>query len=137
MGKPGARRREHRREGVVLPVTVSTVDPEIDPATRRPFFRASREWSTNLSRGGLFLRTDQPFGAGRRLLLEITLAEHRTIEAVGRVAWTRRPLAATDHADSRGVGIEFLAISRDDAAAIERFLRSGSERARVARGMLA
>lgn len=137
MGNPGARRREHRRHAATLPVRISTVDAETDLATRKPFFRASREWCANLSRGGLFVRTDQPFGAGRRVLLEITLPDGRTVEAVGRVAWTRRSVARGERGDSDGVGVEFLAVSAEDLAALERFLRSESRGHAVPHGYVA
>ena len=124
MGKSDARPREHRRHAATLPVRVSTVDSETDLSTRRPFFRASREWCANLSRGGLFLQTDQPFGAGRRILVEITLPDGHRVEAVGRVAWTRLSPTQGERGDSNGVGVEFLALAVEDRAAILHFLRS-------------
>lgn len=124
MGKSDARPREHRRQPAMLPVRLSTVDAETDLATRRSFFRASREWCVNLSRGGLFVRTDQPFGKGRRVLVEITLPEGRPLEAVGRVAWTRLSPGRSERCDADGVGVELLALAAEDRAALERFLRS-------------
>lgn len=137
MGKPGARRREHRRHPATLPVRVSTVDAETDLATRRPFFRASREWCANLSRGGLFIRTDQPFGAGRRVLVELTLPDGRRVEAVGRVAWTRRSPTRGERSDADGVGVEFLAVGTEDLAALERFFRSESHARAIPHGIVA
>ena len=58
--EPWAERRRHPRVPVELPVRLSTIDPEIDPRTGRPYFRASREMCANLSRGGLFIRTARP-----------------------------------------------------------------------------
>jgi hypothetical protein len=110
-------RRRHPRVPLALSIRVSSIDPETDPWTGRPFFRSSQEICGNLSRGGAFIRTREPFAAGRRLLLELELPDGRPVEAVGRVAWTRvvlRPAGADD--DATGVGIEFLGGVPDDLA---------------------
>lgn len=123
MGKTGIERRVHPRLALSLPVSVSSIDPETDVATRRPFFRASREWCANLSRGGVFVRTSEPFVEGRRVLVEITLPDGGAFESVGRVAWTQRTLGPVERADADGIGIEFLGSAPDHVAALERHLR--------------
>ena len=40
-----------------MPVRISTIEPERDPWTGRPFFRATEETCGNLSEGGAFVRT--------------------------------------------------------------------------------
>lgn len=124
MDQTSAHRRRHRRVQLRLPVRLSTIDPEIDPATGRPFFRSSDEVCANASRGGALVLTADPVEPGRRVLLEIALATGETVEAVGRVAWTRlmvRPGAAPAEA---GLGIEFIGGEPDDLTRLERHLAS-------------
>ena len=126
MSKAGIERRVHPRLALSLPVRISTIDAECDVVTRRPFFRASREWCANVSRGGVFVRTSEPFALGRRVLVELTLPSGRAIDSVGRVAWIQRrvsPAACGERAESEGVGIEFLGASPEGIAALERTLR--------------
>ncbi len=101
-------RRRHKRVEAMLPVRISTIEPERDPWTGRPFFRASQETCANVSRGGAFVRTAEPLTPGRRLLVEIELPDGRPLEAIGRVAWTRRVLAPLERDSEAGIGIEFL-----------------------------
>lgn len=101
-------RRRHKRIEAKLPVRISTIEPERDPWTGRPFFRASQETCANVSRGGAFVRTAEPLAPGRRVLLEFELPGGRPLEAIGRVAWTRRVLAPLERDNEAGIGIEFL-----------------------------
>jgi len=118
-------RRRHPRIPVRLPVRVSTIDPETDPWTGRPFFRASREWCGNVSRGGVHLLTQEPYAPGRRLLLEMKLPDGTAIEALGRVRWATRVVTSLDRAvDDAGIGIEFLGAAPRELEALERFLRA-------------
>ena len=43
-------RRRHRRVATEIAVRISTIEPEHDPWTGRPFFRASQETCCNVSR---------------------------------------------------------------------------------------
>jgi Tfp pilus assembly protein PilZ len=127
MSKTGIERRVHRRLPLSLPVRISSIDAETDVATRRPFFRATREWCVNLSRGGVFVRTTEPFAPGRRVLVEVTLPDGRGFDSVGRVAWVQRRIAPGTHAaqpDGDGIGIEFLGAAPGDLSALERALRA-------------
>jgi Tfp pilus assembly protein PilZ len=101
-------RRRHRRISASIPVRISTIEPERDPWTGRPFFRASQETCANVSRGGAFVRTAEPLTPGRRVLLEFELPGGQPLEAIGRVAWTRRVLAPLERDSEAGIGIEFL-----------------------------
>jgi uncharacterized protein (TIGR02266 family) len=123
--------RRHPRIALRVPVDVSTIDPEIDPRTGRPYFRECQELCGNLSSGGMFIASADPPGPGRRLLLRIHTPDGAPpIEAVGRVAW-RKPEAPVGM-EQPGVGVEFLRPSEATRAAIERMLDSatigGSER---------
>jgi uncharacterized protein (TIGR02266 family) len=116
-------RRRFERIPAYLPVRISTIDPETDPWTGKPFFRSSREWSTNISRGGLFLRTREPILPGRRLLLELALPGGQAIEAVGRVAWARRTLRAGSEESEAGIGVQFVGTTGEGLDALDSWVR--------------
>lgn len=120
-------RRNHERIPACLPVRISTIDPETDPWTGKPFFRSSREWSINVSRGGLFVRTQEPILPGQRVLLELSLPGGRTIEAVGRVAWARRVMRVGTEEDDAGVGLQFVGTTAEEMDTLETWVR-GRER---------
>ena len=117
--------RRHPRSAVRVPVDVSTIDPEIDPRTGRPYFRECQELCGNLSSGGMFIASADPPGPGRRLLLRIHTSDGAPpSEAVARVAW-RKPEAPVGM-EQPGVGVEFLRPSEATRAAIERMLDSAT-----------
>ncbi len=82
-------RRRHPRTLLQVPIRLSTIDPELDPWTGRPFFRTCEETIADLSRGGARVRSREPLAPGRRLLLELELPDGRSFEAIARVAWAR------------------------------------------------
>jgi hypothetical protein len=100
--------RRHQRIDTSLPVRVSTIESDRDPWTGRPYFRTSQETCSNLSRGGAFVRTGELLEPGKRVLLEISLPNGSQVEAIGRVAWTKRALERRGPELDAGVGIEFL-----------------------------
>ena len=108
--------RRFHRVPVRMSVRLSTIDPEPDPRTGRPCFRNVREYSANLSKGGVFIRTRDPVSPGHRVLVQFHLADDGPVEAVGRVAWSRRvlrprgeaPAPAGDDPQEAGAGVEFL-----------------------------
>jgi len=122
MSDPFSHQRRHPRVPVALPVRVSTIDPEIDPRSGRPCFRASREVCVNLSRGGLFIHTAEPISPGRRVLVEMHFPDGSPLEAVGRVAWSKRVLGAADEKPRDGIGVEFIGAPPDQLDALEGFL---------------
>jgi len=117
------KRRERRRYPRVhtdVPIRLSTIDPEIDPWSGRPFFRSCEEAVADVSRGGARVLSNEPLGPGRRLLLEIDLPDGRPFEAIARVAWSR----VEPHArGSYGLGLEFLGGTPDHLARLDTFLR--------------
>ena len=113
--------RQHRRIPIRVPVRVSTIDPETDPRTGRPYFRATREYCANLSRGGAFILTNDPLSPGHRVLVEIHVPDGQPIETIGRVAWSKAVLGARGNPEECGVGVEFLG-SLDGLDALEEYL---------------
>jgi uncharacterized protein (TIGR02266 family) len=73
-------------------------------------------YSTDISRGGLFIKSKKPMAVGTLLKFEFQLKDQsRLIHGVGRVAWTRGEDVASENAPP-GMGIKFIkmdAESRD------------------------
>lgn len=124
------RRQRHPRSPVRLPVRISTIDAENDPLTGDPFFLSTDEECQNLSRGGLFVVTRERVPQGSRLLIEISIPGEPEVQAIGRVAWSRVPHAAPSDEIRPGIGIEFLGGSREDLAAVERYVDRLARRSR-------
>lgn len=116
-------RRRHRRIPTRIPVRISTIEPERDRWTGRPFFRATREECANMSQGGLFVRTHEPLAPGRRILVEIALPNGKPVEAIGRVAWSKRVVSPGDADRDSGIGVEFLGGAPDQFADLEDYIR--------------
>lgn len=114
--------RRHPRIEATLPVRISTIEPERDPWTGRPVFRATQEHCANVSRGGAFVRTAEPLAPGRRILLELELPDGTPLEAIGRVAWSRRVMGAPTREDEAGIGVEFLGGAPEQFSALASFI---------------
>jgi hypothetical protein len=115
-------RRRHRRVETTLQVRISTIEPERDRWTGRPFFRASHETCANVSRGGLFLRTCEPLDPGRRLLLELRLPGGQSVETIGRVAWSKQVLSPTTQHFEAELGVEFIGGASDQLSELADFI---------------
>jgi hypothetical protein len=117
-------RRRHPRILLQVPIRLSTIDPERDPWTGRPFFRNCEETIADLSRGGARVQSREPLAPGRRLLLELDLPDGRSFEAIARVAWARLESGArNDDAEGcYGLGLEFLGGAPDHVTRLESFL---------------
>jgi hypothetical protein len=114
--------RRDNRLPVQYPVRVTSIDPERDPRTGRPYFQESQEYCGNLSSGGAFIRTLDPPSPGRRLLVRIHVPGREAIEAVGRVAWTRTVLDPNGATDECGAGVEFVDSTGQTRSALEALL---------------
>jgi len=119
--------RREPRVALSAPVRISTIDPERDPGTGRPFFRSSSEVCSNVSRTGLFIQTAEPLEPGRRLLVELTLPGGEDIDAVGRVAWVKKSLAPSSE---RGVGIELLGATPEELARLQAWIARSTREGR-------
>ena len=114
--------RRHPRIPATIPVRITTLAPERDPWTGRPFFRASQETCANVSRGGAFVQTEEPLTPRRRILLELLLPNGDALEAIGRIAWTKRVMGPRERDANAGVGIEFLGGAVEQFDALEQFI---------------
>jgi Tfp pilus assembly protein PilZ len=130
-----ANRRRHDRMSVGLRVRISTIDPEVDPGTGKPYFRSSEESCANVSRGGAFVRTPEPIAPGRRVLVDMEIPDGVNVQAIGRVAWSRMMVTPSGSVEC-GIGVEFLGGSPEHFDRLDRFLarraRSADARARAA-----
>jgi len=115
-------RRRHERIPARISVRISTIEPDRDPWTGRPFFRSLQETCGNLSRGGAFVVTAEPLDPGKRVLVELCLPSGRELEAIGRVAWVKRIPGVKDDAKESGIGIEFLGGGSREFADLEDFI---------------
>jgi Tfp pilus assembly protein PilZ len=113
------------RVSVHMRARISTIDAETDPFSGKSFFRTSDETCANVSRGGAFVPMRETIPPGRRVLVELELPGGQHVQAIGRVAWTRTSIAAAMPAGkgrASGIGIQFVAGTRDDLGALERFV---------------
>ncbi len=117
-------RRRFPRINLQVPIRLSTIDPELDPGSGRPFFRSCEETVADLSRGGARVQSHEPLATGRRLLLELDLPDGRSFEAIARVAWVRiEPSVSNGNDDGAyGLGLEFLGGTPDHVTRLETFL---------------
>jgi len=125
----GQLKRRYERIAAGIAVRISSIEPERDPWTGRPFFRSLQETCENVSRGGVFVKTAEPLDPGRRLLVEIKLPTGQPLEAIGRVAWVKRTVSANPRENQAGVGIEFLGGASEHFEALEAYInhRTGAE----------
>jgi hypothetical protein len=124
---PFSNRRRYERISAEIPVRISTIEPERDPWTGRPFFRASQEVCANVSHGGAFVKTSEPLTPGRRLLIEVHLPDAIRLEAIGRVAWTKRIITPNAPDGESGVGIEFIGGASGQFEALDGYIHAQQE----------
>ncbi len=75
----------------------------------------------DLSKGGLFVATDEPLPVGTELLLSFVLPDRYRVRAEGIVAWVRAPRYRPDELPA-GMGVRFLRLTPKDEHAIQHFL---------------
>ncbi len=77
-------------------------------------------YSSNLSQGGIFIRTDKLVAVGTILTVQFSLLNNpKNIRTEGRVIWT----TSGSSKQKPGMGIEFLRLRRDDEALISNFVK--------------
>lgn len=102
-------RREHEREELEM---------EVGLEGDNTFFTGR---SGDLSKGGLFVATDDPLPVGTELLLSFVLPDGHRVRAQAVIAWVRAP-RYRDGELPAGMGVRFLSLSQRDARAIEHYL---------------
>ncbi len=121
------RRGQARREGRPLP------KPSPDAESRRQHARfasrlevrfqsapaLSQAWTTNLSKGGLFVETDSPPPMNSVIELVLVLPEGKRVEIEGKVVHVLSPAQARQFGKRPGVGLAFDDVHGEMAARIE------------------
>jgi hypothetical protein len=125
---PEAERR-HPRVDVRMNIRISTIDPELDPGSGKPYFRTSEETCANVSRGGAFVLTLDPMEPGRRLLVEMEIPGGPSLQAIGRVAWAKAEISSNGDRTS-GIGVEFLGGSPEQLGALDDYISRMDRRRR-------
>jgi uncharacterized protein (TIGR02266 family) len=83
--------------------------------------------SSNLSLGGLYLRTKFPFEIDDTLMLSFSLPyqeQEVSITCNARVAWTNSDVNRHKPDYASGVGLQFLEISNEDRSTLSNFLEA-------------
>lgn len=107
----GAEHRIATRERTLL---------EIEYEASRSFIS---EFALNVSRGGMFIATQQPLDEGEEFLLRFSLPDSaRPIELRARVMWANRQDKKSNLIP--GMGVAFIDLSDDKRAQIERYVES-------------
>ena len=104
--RSGHKEQRYRRVQVSVGIRISTIDPETDPATGRPYFRTSEETCANVSRGGAYVETTEAISPGRRLLLEIELPGGASLDVPAETL--ARPVARDELVRALEVAVETL-----------------------------
>lgn len=127
----------NKRLNVRIPVRISTIDPERDPATGKLFFFTADEFSANVSRGGAFVATPELIDPGRRVLVEIDIPNGSSLQAVGRVVWKRlaKPDAETPAGQRAGIGIQFTSGRPDLFNELDRYINLAVRRRNSAKAL--
>jgi uncharacterized protein (TIGR02266 family) len=83
--------------------------------------------SHDVSRGGMFIKTPQPFPPGTLLKFEVRIAEDRKVmQGVGRVVW-KRDNVAVDPERPAGMGVKFIKLDDESRQLIDQVLASRSD----------
>ncbi len=81
------------------------------------------DYSTNLSEGGIFLKTTETLPVGKHLSLKFTIPDSvNLLEATGIVKWIITEGESIENNIVPGVGIEFLHIGEDTKQKIKKFI---------------
>ncbi len=82
------------------------------------------DYSTNLSEGGIFLKTDKTMPLGRSLLIKFTIPNDiNLLEAKGVVKWVTTPKEGLRNNIAPGIGIEFVQTKEETKQRIRNFIK--------------
>jgi uncharacterized protein (TIGR02266 family) len=75
----------------------------------------------NISRGGLFIASNEPFPLQSEVTLRLSLGDHAVIEAHGKVVWNY-DLPRDSFRITPGSGIRFTNLTPENRGKLERYL---------------
>lgn len=130
-----ASRQQHRRLNVRVPIRISSIDPETDPDSGKPFFVMSEEVSSNISGGGVCVACSDAMTPGRRVLVEIDIPTGETVQSIAQVVWKRPGIvgSTTTPGERPGFGLRFDASGTIALAPLDRFISRAMARRNVPR----
>lgn len=106
--KPRVEQRRTPRVRHALPVVYRTISGFLT------------DWTTNISRGGLFLKTEDPLPVGTRVKLLLSLPDMPApFELMARVVRVHEPGRG---AEEGGMGVEFVDVDEEKQAQLEHFV---------------
>lgn len=80
------------------------------------------DYTSNISIGGLFIQTREPFPVGTRFRLRFRIpGRSRPVEVDGEVCWVQGPLESGPL--QPGMGVRFAGLAPEDKAEVEEMLR--------------
>lgn len=83
--------------------------------------------SHDVSRGGMFIKTPQPFPPGTLLKFEVRIAEdQKVMQGVGRVVWKREG-ASVDPERPGGMGVKYIKLDDESRRVIDQLLSARAE----------
>jgi type IV pilus assembly protein PilZ len=107
--KPRVEQRRSPRVRHSLPVVYRTISGFLT------------DWTTNISRGGLFLRTEEPLPVGTRVKLLLSLPDMPApFELMAQVVRVHEP--GRGNGEERGMGLEFVDVGEEKQAQLEHFV---------------
>jgi uncharacterized protein (TIGR02266 family) len=88
------------------------------------------EYATNISMGGMFIKTGEPRTPGNLIYFQFTLKDgSKLIEGLGRVTWaTSSQRAPAQGVDELGMGVEFINVDEESMALVEQIVRQNLEK---------
>jgi uncharacterized protein (TIGR02266 family) len=114
----GKERRVHPRKDVSLRVRVKAenLDDFVD------------QFAHNISRGGLFLRSQKPYPVDTVLQFEIQLKDgSRVLRGKGKVTWSQPPPGPGEKPRNCGMGVKFMGLDAASKELVERILEHKEE----------
>lgn len=82
-----------------------------------------KEYSVNMSVGGIFLESEMLLPEGVPLALYFELPDSRYIHCHARVAWVNAPQRLSCEALPSGMGIQFVDLRLEDLEALREFIK--------------
>ena len=83
------------------------------------------QYATDISRGGIYIKSKQPMPIGTLLKFEFQLKdESKLIQGVGRVVWKREAGEGATDANPSGMGIKFIKMDPESKALVEQIVSS-------------
>jgi len=118
LAESGKERRIHPRKDVSLRVRVKAenVDEFVD------------QFAHNISKGGLFLRSQKPYPVDTILQFEIQLKDgSKVLRGKGKVTWSQPPPGPGEKPRSCGMGVKFVGLDAASRALVMRILEHKEE----------